>query len=104
MPHTYAILMLIIVISWLLTYIIPAGEYAREKKRTNHSYSWYLSHSIFRTSKFLNIFRAVPEGLISGGNCFYVFLVGGAFGIVHKTGAFENGVNKAMRVLGKANF
>ena len=31
-PHTYAILMLIIVISWLLTYIIPAGEYAREKK------------------------------------------------------------------------
>ena len=25
----------------------------------------------------------------------YVFLVGGAFGIVHKTGAFENGVNKA---------
>ena len=30
--HTYAILMLIIVISWLLTYIIPAGEYAREKK------------------------------------------------------------------------
>ena len=39
-----------------------------------------------------------------GRNCFYVFLVGGAFGIVHKTGAFENGVNKAMRVLGKANF
>ncbi|MBZ6406254.1 MAG: AbgT family transporter, partial [Staphylococcus saprophyticus] len=47
----------------------------------------------------------VPEGLISGGEIvFYVFLVGGAFGIVHKTGAFENGVNKAMRVLGKANF
>ena len=39
-----------------------------------------------------------------GRNCFYVFLVGGAFGIVHKTGAFENGVNKAMRVLGKLTF
>ena len=35
---------------------------------------------------------------------FYIFLVGGAFGIIHKTGAFENGVNKAMRMLGKANF
>ncbi|MEJ7412725.1 C4-dicarboxylate ABC transporter permease, partial [Staphylococcus epidermidis] len=43
--------------------------------------------------------------LVSGGEIvFYVFLVGGAFGIVHQTGAFENGVNKAMRTLGKANF
>ena len=50
-------------------------------------------------------FRAVPEGLVSGGEIvFYVFLVGGAFGIVHQTGAFENCVNKAMRTLGKANF
>ena len=62
-----------------------------------------LSHSIFRTSKFLNIFRAVPEGLISGEKLFYVFLVGGAFGCPQNR-CFENGVNKAMRVLGKANF
>lgn len=54
---------------------------------------------------FLEIFRSIPEGLISGGEIvFYIFLVGGAFGIIHKTGAFENGVNKAMRMLGKANF
>ena len=51
---------------------------------------------------FLEIFRSIPEGLISGGEIvFYIFLVGGAFGIIHKTGAFENGVNKAMRMLGK---
>ena len=30
--------------------------------------------------------------------------MGGAFGIIHKTGAFENGVNKAMYALGKANY
>ena len=47
-------------------------------------------------------FRAIPEGLISGGEIvFYIFLVGGAFGIVHKTGAFENGVNTAMQILGR---
>ena len=51
---------------------------------------------------FLEIFRSIPEGLISGGEIvFYIFLVGGAFGIIHKTGAFENGVNKAMRMLGR---
>lgn len=50
---------------------------------------------------FFDIFRAIPEGLLSGGEIvFYIFLVGGAFGIVHKTGAFENGVNKAMSTLG----
>lgn len=39
---------------------------------------------------------------MSGGEIvFYIFLVGGTFGIVHKTGAFENGVNKAMQSLGK---
>lgn len=54
---------------------------------------------------FFDIFRAIPEGLISGGEIvFYIFLVGGAFGIVHKTGAFENGVNKAMQVLGSFKF
>ena len=31
-PHTYAILMFIILVAWLMTYIIPAGEYVREKK------------------------------------------------------------------------
>lgn len=106
MPHTYAILILIIVISWLLTYIIPAGEYAREKKNGQTIVIPGTYHTVSSEHlNFLNIFRAVPEGLISGGEIvFYVFLVGGAFGIVHKTGAFENGVNKAMRVLGKANF
>ena len=34
-PHTYALLMFVIFLAWLLTYIIPAGEYAREKKGSN---------------------------------------------------------------------
>lgn len=31
-PHTYALLIMIIIIAWVLTYLIPAGEYQREKK------------------------------------------------------------------------
>ena len=79
MPHTYAILMLIIVISWLLTYIIPAGEYAREKKNGQTIVIPGTYHSIFRTSKFLNIFRAVPEGLISGEKLFLCIFSGWRF-------------------------
>ncbi|MDR5649234.1 YfcC family protein [Staphylococcus nepalensis] len=101
-PHTYGLLLFIIVVASLLTYIIPAGEYAREKKdgQTLVVSGSYQEVSQQGTS-FFDIFRAIPEGLISGGEIvFYIFLVGGAFGIVHKTGAFENGVNKAMNVLG----
>lgn len=101
-PHTYALLLFIIVVASLLTYIIPAGEYAREKKDgqtlvISGSYQEVSQHGV----SFFDIFRAIPEGLLSGGeSVFYIFLVGGAFGIVHKTGAFENGVNKAMSTLG----
>lgn len=101
-PHTYALLLFIIVVASLLTYLIPAGEYAHEKKDgqtlvISGSYQEVSQHGV----SFFDIFRAIPEGLLSGGEIvFYIFLVGGAFGIVHKTGAFENGVNKAMNTLG----
>ena len=105
-PHTYALLMFVIFLAWLLTYIIPAGEYAREKKGDQTLVVSGTYHTVESVNvNFLEIFRSIPEGLISGGEIvFYIFLVGGAFGIIHKTGAFENGVNKAMRMLGKANF
>lgn len=102
-PHTYALLLIIIIISSILTYLIPAGEYEREKKAGQTivvpgSYEEVQQHGV----AFFDIFRAIPEGLMSGGEIvFYIFLVGGAFGIVHKTGAFENGVNKAMQSLGR---
>ena len=73
----------------------------REKRRTNIGYIRFISRSITTWRFVFDIFRAIPEGLLSGGEIvFYIFLVGGAFGIVHKTGAFENGVNKAMSTLG----
>ncbi|PNZ30523.1 short-chain fatty acids transporter [Staphylococcus petrasii] len=105
-PHTYALLMFVIGLAWLLTYIIPAGEYTREKKGGQTLVVSGTYHTVDSAHlNFLEIFRSIPEGLISGGEIvFYIFLVGGAFGIIHKTGAFENGVNKAMRSLGKANF
>ena len=97
---------MVIIFAWIMTYVIPAGEYAREKKSGQTVVVSGSYHEVANQHlSFLDIFRAVPEGLVSGGEIvFYVFLVGGAFGIVHQTGAFENGVNKAMRTLGKANF
>lgn len=105
-PHTYALLIMIIIIAWMLTYLIPAGEYQREKKGGQTLVVSGTYHEVAaQHGSFLEVFRAIPQGLISGSEIvFYIFLVGGAFGIIHKTGAFENGVNKAMYALGKANY
>ncbi|AMY06020.1 YfcC family protein [Staphylococcus condimenti] len=103
-PHTYALLMMIIAVACILTYIIPAGEYKREEKGGQTlvvpgSYHEIAQHGV----SFLDLFRAVPEGLLTGGEIvFYIFLVGGAFGIVHRTGAFENGINQAIKSLGSS--
>ena len=103
-PHTYALLMIIITIAWIMTFIIPSGEYERHKKGGQTLVVDGTYHHVpHAATSFLDIFRAIPEGLVSGAEIvFYIFLVGGAFGIVHKTGSFENGVNKAMRALGNA--
>ena len=105
-PHTYALLIMIIIIAWMLTYLIPAGEYQREKKGGQTLVVSGTYHEVAaQHGSFLEVFRAIPQGLISGSEIvFYIFLVGGAFGIIHKTGAFENGVNKTMYALGKANY
>ncbi|MEJ7144676.1 C4-dicarboxylate ABC transporter permease, partial [Staphylococcus capitis] len=79
-----------------------SGEYERHKKGGQTLVVDGTYHHVpHAATSFLDIFRAIPEGLVSGAEIvFYIFLVGGAFGIVHKTGSFENGVNKAMRALG----
>lgn len=102
-PHTYAILLFIIVVSVILTYIIPAGKFDRKTVNDREEVISGTFHFVkSEPSGFLDIFRSIPEGLISGADIiFYIFLVGGAFGIIHKTGTITNGVNAAMNKLGK---
>lgn len=103
MPHTYALLMMVIVVAALLTYLIPAGTFERKKVNGQTVVvpdSYHILPS--QPASLLDIFRAIPEGLISGGEIvFYIFLVGGAFGIVHKSGAIEAGIRRLMTQLGQ---
>lgn len=103
MPHTYALLMIVIVVASVLTYVIPSGEFDRKEENGQtivvpNSYETFASEP----AHFLDIFRAIPDGLISAADIvFYVFLVGGAFGIIHQSGAIEDCVNSVMRRLGQ---
>ena len=97
-PHTYAILLAVAIISAALSYVIPAGEYERIEREGQtqvvpDSFSGVEQDPV----SFFELFKAIPTGLIEGGNIiFYIFLVGGAFGVIRATGAIEAAIQKVM--------
>ncbi|MCT6925156.1 Na+/H+ antiporter NhaC family protein [Metasolibacillus sp.] len=94
-PHTYAIIFSIIIIATLATYFLPAGQYERmeEAGRTIVVENSYAQVEQSPVSIF-EMFKAIPLGMQAGARIiFYIFLVGGAFGIIRATGAIESGVN-----------
>jgi uncharacterized ion transporter superfamily protein YfcC len=97
-PHTYAILLSVVIIGAILSYIIPAGEYDRveEDGRTlvvNGSYEQVAQDPV----SIFELFMSIPTGLIEVADIiFYVFLIGGAFGVIRATGAIEAMVQKIM--------
>lgn len=100
-PHTYAILLGIMVLAAALSYIIPAGEFERieEDGRTivvQGSYEQIEQHPVGP----FDLFKAIPEGMSAASQIvFYIFLVGGAFGIIRATGAIEAGIGRVVHKL-----
>lgn len=94
-PHTYAIIFSIIILATIATYVLPAGQYERieEAGRTvviENSYTKVQQDPV----SIFEMFTAIPHGMQAGARIiFYIFLVGGAFGIIRATGAIESGVN-----------
>lgn len=85
------------VIAMILTYILPAGEYERREDPVTGRNVVVPGtfHSV--PSAPVTPFQAlvcIPRGLADAGSVvFLVFLIGGAFTVVDKTGALHQGVN-----------
>ncbi|OLS35062.1 C4-dicarboxylate ABC transporter permease [Alkalihalophilus pseudofirmus] len=100
-PHTYAIIFAVIVLAAIATYIIPAGEYERQEVdgRTvvvDNSYQSVEQNPI----TFFELFKSIPQGMQDGATIiFYIFLIGGAFGVIRSTGAIDSGINRLVHKL-----
>ena len=96
-PHPFAILLIFIGFSVGLTYILPAGKYDRAVDPVTgreivvpDSYESIPNEPI----GFFDAFIKVPEGIIFGADIVVlILLIGGAFVVVDKTGAFDNGIS-----------
>lgn len=91
-PHVYIILFGFIILMSILTYLIPTGAYNRiqgpEGRMIVDPNSY---HAIARTPvKLLQLFVALPQGFVDAGWIVVLtFCVGGAFGVINKTGILE---------------
>lgn len=101
-PNNPTLLILMIVIAALLTYIIPSGEFERviddNTGRTIVAAGTY--HSIDSDpASFMDLMKSIYKGMISASEiAWFIFVTGGAFGILTKSGAVTAGLN---RLVGK---
>ena len=97
-PHTYAILLAIVVIGAALSYIIPAGEFDRQEVEDRVEVVSGSFHGVEQNPvSFLDLIMAIPTGLNEAADIiFYIFLIGGAFGVIRATGAIEAIIQKVM--------
>lgn len=97
-PHTYVLIFCIVIISALLTYIIPAGEYARvQDPNTGRTVVDPNSFTIVERNpvNLFDVLSAVPRGMIDAAQItFFIFIVAGSFQIITSTGAIEAGIYK----------
>ncbi|MED1144382.1 C4-dicarboxylate ABC transporter permease [Bacillus paralicheniformis] len=105
-PHTYALIFFIIILAALASYFIPSGEFERveEDGRTVIVQGSYTQTDAGPVG-FFEMFKAIPEGMIQSADIiFYIFLIGGAFGIIHQTGMIRAGVHVLVQRLKKRGF
>lgn len=109
LPHVFALLAIVILVTSLLSYVIPSGTFKREEIKVGHlTRTVVIPGSFERMPKnytlkgilfgetvegkanpvsILGLFAAIPKGLEASADIiFFIFLIGGVFGIVKRTG------------------
>ena len=104
-PHPLILLVGGVLLAALLTWVLPAGEYARQHDPATDREVVVAGtyHAVARqpVGPFAALV-AIPQGMINAADViFFVFLVGGAFAVVERTGALTRGVNGLVRALGR---
>lgn len=101
-PHVYVILFALILICSLLSYVIPASQYDMTLAGGREVVD-AASHHLVDPSPvtLMQLLSAVPRGMTESAQIiFFIFIVGGTFAIIQKSGAIEAGIGKICQLLG----
>ncbi len=93
MPHTYVILIFLVLVAALLTYVIPAGEFDRVKdEATGKSLVVPGSYHQVEASPvgLVSLPKSIVHGLVDSADVvFFILIIGGTFEIISSTGTIE---------------
>lgn len=100
-PHVYVILLSLIALCSLLSYVIPAGQYDMTVANGREVVDAATYHTVEATPvTLMQMLSAVPRGMTESAQIiFFIFIVGGAFAILQRTGAIEAGIGKVCQLL-----
>lgn len=102
-PETALLLLLIIGVVSLLTYILPAGQFERVvDEATGRELVKAGTYTVTESNptSITELFSAVFKGLVKASEIIaFIFVVGGAFGIVSRTGAIAAGLGHLVKKL-----
>jgi uncharacterized ion transporter superfamily protein YfcC len=101
-PHTFVLLFGLVVVAALLSHLIPAGEYQRvvvEGRRVVDPATYAAVTP--DPAGIADVFLAYPRGLVTVADLvLYIFIVGGAFGVIAATGAVDAAIGAVVRLGG----
>ncbi|MBS4191894.1 YfcC family protein [Bacillus sp. FJAT-49705] len=101
--NAFVLLFCVIIIAAILSYILPSGQY----ERTEVDGRTIINPDSFQFVDpnpigFLDIFNSIHTGMVEGsGIIFFVFIIGGAFGILAATGALDSFISVLSHRLAK---
>jgi uncharacterized ion transporter superfamily protein YfcC len=99
LPHTLALIFAIIVVMGVLTWIIPAGQFDRVEKSGRtvvvpNTYQWVAA----QPQGVGDVLSAPLVGFVEAANIIaFIFIIGGAFGVVISTGAVDAAITAFTR-------
>jgi uncharacterized ion transporter superfamily protein YfcC len=102
-PHTYVLLVGLMTLAALSTWFIPAGSYDRAVQEGREVVDARSYHPVDpRPAGAGALLLAFPRGLREISEIvFYIFIIGGAFGVLNRTGVVQVGVGALVRRLGR---
>ncbi len=105
-PDTFIILFFVALAAWAATWLVPAGRFVGEDGAFNLDAFELLERQpapLFGTGEEVGFLNFIFEGLIAGdrysstiGLLAFLLIVGGAFGIIMRTGAMEAALKRAI--------
>ena len=102
-PHTLVLLYGMVVLAYVLTLILPAGQF---ETRMEHGHDVVVPGTYAVTDESVSqplwsLFTVIPRGLESAqGIIFFIFIIGGALAVIRATGALDAALARVLNRFG----